>query len=65
MYIVHTLFDYFYIRGLTILMEGRILDLSPRRLRAKIIRLHKICDFMSNNFRSPTAPSEGRKEYLR
>ena len=52
-------------RGLTILMEGHILDLSPRRLRAKIIRLHKICDFMSNYFRSPTAPAEGRKEHLR
>ena len=47
------------------LMEGHILDLSPRRLRAKIIRLHKICDFMSNYFRSPTAPAEGRKEHLR
>lgn len=39
--------------------------LSPRRLRAKIIHLHKICDFMSNYFRSPTAPAEGRKEHLR
>ena len=48
------------------MFTGRyILFLSPRRLRAKIIRLHKIFDFMSNNFRSPTAPAEGGKEQIK